>query len=111
MGRLRTEAINWDILPTSYVACRTLGHAWDPKKTANDPDADSMTRLLQVRCLRCKSWRYDRVWATNGRLIPNGRKYDYAPDYLMPKDVIVPERSAFRLALIEAGLKTLVGGK
>lgn len=89
-------------LPSSYIRCRTLGHAWDDVEPTPDEvrDADIIWHgdsLLATCCSRCAMRRLD-IAAPNGVL--RTRRYNYPIGYLMAKGEQRPKRSDFRKQLI-----------
>lgn len=85
---------------TMYLACRTLGHAWEPipAEKAGALGGDPMW----LRCMRCLTERHDSVsWAT-GELM--ARKYEYPDGYRHAFDTsfadAVPTRNDFRRMML-----------
>jgi hypothetical protein len=89
-------------LPPKYLACRTLGHAWDR--------IESITWIppfgipLTLVCLRCGSERRDCV-GRSGQLLY--RRMVYAPGYLLTKGVRRPRRDDYRLHLMHVALNDI----
>lgn len=85
---------------TSYLMCRTMGHAWDVIT------ADRMPRLggepVWMRCERCHTVRRDAVDTTSGRLL--ARQYVYDDSYRHAFDTAfadaAPTRSDYRRMLL-----------
>jgi hypothetical protein len=75
-------------LPTAYVYCRALLHAWD--EIPYDGNAPTHWRsnlrsvsIVQLRCTRCGTQRYD-IWSNiTGEVIE--RKYATPEGYSLPK--------------------------
>lgn len=65
---------------SSYVACRTLGHAWDsiPVPRSEAPSGGGLVGLW-LRCTRCTTERHDVVQLLSG--LVDGRRYVYPDGY------------------------------
>lgn len=85
---------------TSYLLCRTVGHAWDVI------NADRTSRHggnpVWLRCERCGTERHDAVNNTTGELV--GRQYVYDQTYRHAFDdgfnEATPTKSDFRRLLL-----------
>ena len=72
---------NLSAVARDYVACRTLGHAWDsipvPRSEAVALPPGSI--WLWLRCTRCSTERKDAVSAMTGYV--DRRRYEYPDGY------------------------------
>ena len=73
----------------SYVACRTLGHAWDwiavPGST---PPPGGGNVWLWLRCTRCTTERHDQVGQNTGAV--DRRQYVYPDGYSHAGEPAIP---------------------
>lgn len=88
-------------MPTSYVECRTFGHAWERHTPHNAPSVSAPNQIT-LRCSRCSTVRVDGI-DRNGELL--GRRYVWPDDYLLRKDEERPSRASLRIILIREDRK------
>lgn len=82
----------------TFDACRTLGHAWEPKTV----QVEGSLRRLVLRCQRCDTERVDL--ARQSGMIA-ARRYTYVDGYRTVRGDEVPTRDEFRARLIATLLK------
>lgn len=87
-------------VPDRYVACRTLGHAWDPSDRVVGAVPVSLS-VLGCLCLRCTSMRLDGIDA-RGKVAY--RRYQYADGYLRKKGQQKLTRIDYRLQMLSINL-------
>lgn len=105
MADVVTVMVSDDIsLPAKFLACRTLGHAWERIEAINFEPTNGGLPLTLV-CLRCKSERRDEVQSHTGRLL--GRRMLYAEGYLLTRGVHRPLRQDYRLHLLGVALNEI----
>lgn len=66
-------------LPSSYLGCRDMGHAWRPFTVRFDRKANQYVRTL--RCTRCRT---ERLQALSVRGEIESSSYDYPDGYSRP---------------------------
>lgn len=89
---------------SDYVACRTLGHAWDPiPADAPAPYGDP----FWMRCVRCTTVRMDYCHWDTGEVL--GRRYVYAAGYehVRELDEAAPTRQDYRRILLAEHLSNV----
>lgn len=81
--------------PASYVACRTLGHAWDddPLPVPVGTPRPGGTVPLWLRCHRCATERHDLCSPYSGDV--EARRYVYPPGYNVRRPEVI-ERATWR---------------
>lgn len=83
---------------TSYLLCRTVGHAWDVI------NADKVGRRggdpVWLRCERCNTERHDAIERGTGELV--GRQYVYNDGYrhAFDRDDSAPTKVDYRRMLL-----------
>lgn len=90
-------------LHSSFIRCRSYGHAWDDfyPSMATDPSWGVRESLL---CARCTTERHDFVSRITGEVIT--RYYLYPDDYKLSGEF--PQRSEIRkelIARLDSGLR------
>ena len=89
MGTTGTKEVR-----TTYVMCRTLGHAWEPFTPRGKRPAYFGYRL-SLRCVRCGTERHDTIDMLGN---VGSRSYEYEEDY---KDAEKVAKEDYRLALLK----------
>lgn len=93
---------------SDFIACRTLGHAWDPvpsdgSRTPHGGDP------FWLRCARCSAERHDEVTWGTGELL--GRRYVYDDRYRHAFDDqfsdATPTRQDFRRLMLAEHLQNV----
>jgi hypothetical protein len=71
-------------LPDNFLACRDLGHAWEPKSYYSVPGRGSRpaTVVRVLSCLRCATVREDDLTRKSGEVTSRG--YGYPDGYTLP---------------------------
>jgi hypothetical protein len=95
-------------LPTSFLACRELGHVWRPFTVSWDADAHAYDR--QLKCSRCKTTR-KQLLDSHGHVLTNN--YKHAPNYLAKGVEVIRGggRDVFRLEAVTRFLDDHAEGK
>ena len=87
--------------PPAFVACRTLGHAWESIPVTADARLPSYhangTVFLRLRCTRCAMERFDEVARFDGSVAY--RRYVQPTGYHRDADHYL-ERSEWRRAFL-----------
>ena len=88
-----------DNTPASYIACRTLGHAWDsiPVPLHESRAHGGGLVLMWLRCTRCTTERHDLVLPFNGHV--EARSYVYPDAYHRTRDDVM-SRDEWRLSFL-----------
>lgn len=82
-----------DVSGLTHIACRDLGHAWDPRQARRTDTGFERTMV----CLRCEAERKQKL---DHRGWPAGATYGYPEGYLAPKGsgrMTREDRGAMRL--------------
>lgn len=81
-------------LPTSYLACRELGHTWRPWRAQWSGEARAYER--ELRCPRCKTTRRQLI-NDAGHVLANSYRYSDGYQAKNVESAVRISRDVFRL--------------
>lgn len=70
-----------DAIPTDYLKCRLLGHAWEAEQISVSRHNNKRVYAVKWYCLRCSSVRDESVNIRMGDVA--GRHYRYPAGYIV----------------------------